>query len=242
MNGSQYLFDTRNITSSLGSNASTNFLVSSPNLSNSEGLSFFGVSDSYSGVANLWDRIENQVASNAAEQTGAASSTLPASEIAGTGGLATLGEVSIETGIAEASTVGASVAGPLGLALMVNQQLGQAVAQGMSSATETQIASDKTSNLLQHGLNVDLNANMIQANQEATRQNQETGAMIGSMFGPIGALIGHAIAGYVSASPSQFQTASSFNGPVDPTDTGIVATQSTSAMTGQSDMVDNVTS
>lgn len=242
-----YVFNTLDIgASTSGASDASRFLVSSPNLSNSMGLSFFGTSDSYPGIKNLWERSENQVEANAVE-TGYTSSmgtkvpgfvpegaeiisSTATEEIAEEGGILA-GEVAADIG-----------AGPAGIALLVNQQLGNAVTSAMSAATEDQINSDNTQNLSQHGMNVDLNAGMIKSNQEATRQNQESGASIGSMFGPLGALIGHSIAGVVSANPSLFQTAGSFLGPVNPTDTGIAMAQTTDAMTNNSTMVDNVTS
>lgn len=237
---SKYLFDTTTSTSLTVNNFDkTGFLVREPNLANSMGLSFFGTSNSYPSLVGTWSKIEDQVAANASTIGSAATST--ASETA-SAALGVGGTIAEETGVVAADAVAEGVAGPVGLALMANQQLGQAVASGMTSAEKTQSSKDLNQNLLQHGLNVDLNAQLIQSNQQATIQNQESGAFIGSMFGPIGALIGHAVAGVVSANPTSFLTANSFVGDVNPTDTGIVAAQSTAAATGQSTMQDNVTS
>lgn len=240
-----YVFNTLDLgASTSGVGDTSRFLVSSPNLSNSMGLSFFGTSDSYSSVKNMWERVEDQVATNAVETGSSASmgTKVPGFVPEGAEIVSSAAEEIAEEGGIVAGEVAADIgAGPAGIALLINQQLGSAVTSAMSAATEDQINSDNTSNLLQHGMNVDLNAGMIRSNQEATRQNQESGASIGAMFGPLGALIGHSIAGVVSANPSLFQTAGSFLGPVDPTDTGIALAQTTDAMTGSSDMVDNVT-
>lgn len=143
----------------------------------------------------------------------------------------------------EAVSAGESIAegsNPVGLALIVNQQLGQAVNSTMTQGTEQQITSDMVHNSQQNGLNVGLNSQLIRSTQEQTRSNQDLGGTIGSLFGPLGALIGHAIAGTVQPSPNLLNTANSFGGALNPSDTNVVDSASTASLSGQSNLVDNV--
>lgn len=128
-----------------------------------------------------------------------------------------------------------SAAGPLGLAFMVSQQLGQATNSVLTSSQESANTERFLANSTQHGLNVGLNANLIQAANDQTARSQSLWGSAGSLFGPIGALIGHAVAGTVSANPSLLQTSNSFQGAVNPQQSGIVASQST-VSPGQSTM------
>lgn len=123
---------------------------------------------------------------------------------------------------------------------MVNQQLGEVTSKAITTELQNQSSSDYAQNLNQHGLNVGLNASIIQAQQQNTIRNQELGGTIGSFFGPIGALIGHAVAGYASVNQDQLKTASSFQGMVNPQQEGIVASQSTAGDLGPQTQVDNV--
>lgn len=228
MNG-KYIFSTENLPYSKYGNADpTRFLVSVPNLSNNMGLSFFGTSDRYSGLAVDWQSIENKVASNSAKLAANTTSAVSSSV-----------SESVSTGTRVAESIGA---GGVGMAALVAQQIGGAIAQGQAAKTENQIQADRFQNLNQHGLNTQLNADLITSHQEATKNSQLTGGMIGSLFGPVGALIGSAAASVISANPNLFDTARGFGGGVNPTDTGISATMNTSGATGESTMVDNVTS
>lgn len=208
------------------------------NLANPLNLSFFGTSGFYSNLSSDWDRIERQVSENA---SGTISSAIPTTSVPeATSGLIT--ELPAEeTGLVEAGEIGAESSTPIGLALMVNQQLGSAVNQAMTSASSTQSNQDFVSNMQQHGLNVGIDAQLIRANQENTINRQDVGGSIGSLFGPLGALIGHSIAGVVSANPNLFYNSGSFSGAVNSSDLDIVASQSTQQVSGQSNLVDNVT-
>lgn len=146
-------------------------------------------------------------------------------------------ELPLEVGeVAEAA--GAST--PWGLAAIVNQQLGQATSQAITKGLQNQSTSDYASNINSHGLNVGLNASIIQSQQENTIRNQETGGLIGSFFGPIGALIGHAVAGYASQNMDQLKTAGSFDGMINPQQQNIVSSMTTTGDPGIQTQVDNV--
>jgi hypothetical protein len=142
-------------------------------------------------------------------------------------------------GLTEGEAI-ASASTPWTLAAIVNQQLGEVTSKAMTTGLQNQSASDYAQNIQQHGLNVGLNAGIIQSQQENTIRNQELGGSIGSFFGPIGALIGHAVAGYASVNQDQLKTAGSFDGMVNPQQSGIVASQTTAGDQGQQTQVDNV--
>lgn len=165
--------------------------------------------------------------------------TSSAEELVEASGEATA-EDAAELAVPSALEAGEAEAGPWGLAAIVSQQVGQATSSAIVSGLQNQSQSDYVQNLNQHGLNVGLNADIIRANQENTIRDQQTGGLIGSFFGPIGALIGHAVAGYASANPGALNTAGSFNGWVNPQQSNIVASQSTAGDPGTNTQVDNV--
>lgn len=158
--------------------------------------------------------------------------------IESTTGNSEIAEEAVE-GLTEGETI-ASASTPWTLAAIVNQQLGEVTSKAMTTGLQNQSATDYAQNIQQHGLNVGLNAGIIQSQQENTIRNQELGGSIGSFFGPIGALIGHAVAGYASVNQDQLKTAGSFQGMVDPLSSGIVASQTTAGDQGQTTQVDNV--
>lgn len=142
-------------------------------------------------------------------------------------------------GLTEGEAI-ASASTPWTLAAIVNQQLGEVTSRAITSGLQNQSSTDYAQNMQQHGLNVGLNASIIQSQQQNTIRNQEIGGSIGSFFGPIGALIGHAVAGYASVNQDQLKTAGSFEGMINPLQSGIVASQSTAGDLGQQTQVDNV--
>lgn len=142
--------------------------------------------------------------------------------------------------IPEAIAEGAEASTPWGLAAIVAQQAGSAVSSSIVSGLQNQQTADFSQNIQQHGLSTVLNADIIRSQQENTIRNQEVGGQIGSFFGPIGALIGHAVAGYASANSQQLATAGSFQGWVNPQQSNIVASAQTSNDNGVNTQIDNV--
>lgn len=142
--------------------------------------------------------------------------------------------------IPEAIAEGAEASTPWGLAAIVAQQVGNVTSNAITSGLQNQSSTDFAQNIQQHGLNTSLNADIIRSQQQNTIRNQEVGGQIGSFFGPLGALIGHAIAGFSVANQSQLATAGSFQGWVNPEQSNIVASAQTSNDNGQNTQVDNV--
>nr|WAL01501.1 hypothetical protein [Electric ant polycipivirus 2] len=186
-------------------------------------MSFFGVSDFYNSVRSDWNKTEAKVAANAIK--GSPSSAISTGSAAASAG--------VSTGLSAASA-------PLGMAAYVSQQIGQGITQIQSANTEQTIQDDYAKNQQAHGTNVGVNSNIIRSQAEAVRGRAEAGGMIGSLFGPIGALIGHAVGGAVSSNPDLLKTAVGTFGQVNPSDTGIANSASLAAPSGVSTLQDNV--
>nr|UXD80067.1 hypothetical protein [Lasius niger virus 1] len=148
-------------------------------------------------------------------------------------------DIPIETGIAEGAEI-ASAGTPWGLAALINQQVGQSVNSAITTGQENISSQDYMNNINQHGVNVSLNASLIQNQQQQTIKAGSAGGGIGSIFGPLGALIGHAVAGTVQANPDLFNTAASSSGWINPTDTTAANSASAASQSGNSTMQDNV--
>lgn len=151
-----------------------------------------------------------------------------------------LGEdIDIAEGIAEGSEV-AAAGTPWGLAAIVAQQAGSAINAAATAGQENISAQDHMSNLNQHGVNVSLNADIIQQHQQETIKADNAGGAIGSIFGPLGTVIGRAVAGTVSMNSNVLNTAGSSSGWINPTDTTAANSASSLDPSSQSTMVDNV--
>lgn len=248
MNGGNIQFSTLNIGAGSSRSNTQDLFSNVPNLSNPLNLSFFGVSDYYTGLTRTWDDVERRVAENSAAQKGEELTSIDnqrtteqelASGITSESAEEASEELTAEA--LEGEEVADIGAGPIGFALMANQQIGNAVSMGLEGSQNQISNQNYVANSSQHGLNVGLNASLIRSNQEAQIRSQTNGAFAGSMFGPLGALIGHAIGGVMASNPSILDTAASFQGAVNPSDTGIVASETTAAMTGESTMQDDIT-
>ncbi|BBM96512.2 hypothetical protein [Colobopsis shohki virus 1] len=139
-------------------------------------------------------------------------------------------------GIAEASEVAASDT-PIGIAALINQQVGQGLNQAMSASLQNQQSQDYISNISQHGVNVALSADIIRQSEQQTIDSKNAGGSLGSLLGPLGTVIGRAAAGAVQQNDDALKTDASFSGWVDPTDTNIANSASTVDPSGVSDMV-----
>lgn len=190
-------------------------------------LSFFGVSDYYNNIRNDWRKTE-ATASKAPVQ-GSSSST--SSPVASGSQLASAG---VSSGLS-------TISGPVGMAAYVSQQVGQGINSIQSANTTAQIAKDYAANSQAHGVNVGRNSDLIKQQQEAIRDKAFQGGSIGSLFGPIGALIGHAIGGLHESNPTLLNTAVSPGGQFNPSDTRVANSASSAAPSGISTLQDNVT-
>ncbi|UHR49691.1 MAG: hypothetical protein GuPV2_gp2 [Guiyang polycipivirus 2] len=145
----------------------------------------------------------------------------------------------ISKGIAEAVEVGESST-PFGIAAIVAQQLGSGLNQALNTSLTNQQSQDYLSNINQHGVNVSLNADLIKNAEQQDIDSKSAGGSIGSIVGPLGTLIGRSIAGDVQQAPGYLNTAGSFSGWVNPTDTSISQSASTASPSGDSTMIQSV--
>ena len=110
----------------------------------------------------------------------------------------------------------------------------------MTTQLTNRQTADYQQNINQHGVGIGLNADLIRQNQQQTISSKDSAGAIGSFFGPIGILIGRSLAGNNQPDQNVLKTDNSFEGRVDPTDTGIAGSASTTAASGVSSMVDTV--
>lgn len=189
-------------------------------------LNFFGVSDYYNNLRTDWTKIEAKSSENALK--GASPSNVQS----------TAGSQLASAGVSSGLS---TISGPVGLAAYISQQVGQGINSIQSAETGKQIQQDYAKNIQAHGVNVQQGADLVRGQQEAIREKAFQGGSIGSLFGPIGALIGHAIGGLHESNPDLLKTAVSSSGQINPYDTRISASASTAAPSGISTLIDNVT-
>lgn len=142
-----------------------------------------------------------------------------------------------ETGleVAEGST-------GVGLLAILNQQLGMATASAMEASQNSQVTADFQHNILQQGMGSTEQANLIKEQESSNVSKQTAFASIGSILGPLGSLVGQAIGQsvYQPQNPYDLNTANSFQGMINPQDTGVVQSLNTDMMTGETQQVENV--
>lgn len=171
------------------------------------------------GIRNLW---------SAQQSTQATASSLKTA-------------TNVGRGVAAGGTAALSFAsGPAGAIAAAMQALGEGVNAIQTSQTNTQISKDYAHNMSQNGVNTGIQAELMRTSQQNTNNYASAGGSIGALFGPLGALAGHAIGSALSNSSVDFRTANSFGGKTNPSDTGISASASTAGASGNSTLVDNV--
>lgn len=140
---------------------------------------------------------------------------------------------------AEAATT--SLAGPATIAMMVGQQLGSAVSSGVSNIEEQKVTNAMVYNSQLPGIGSGQQTSLIQSNMQQNVNSDRTAMNIGALVaGPLGALIGHAVASAYFSSPlssQSLETAYLFGGRVNPQDTGVAASLSTAAASGVTDQI-----
>ncbi|UXD80044.1 hypothetical protein [Linepithema humile polycipivirus 2] len=143
-------------------------------------------------------------------------------------------------GAPAATKAAGAAAGPVSMAAQLAQDTGKAIGQGLEARDNARSAADFAHNSAQYSVASRQNATAIRAHQQSSIANNATGAMIGSLFGPVGALAGHFAASLLNDNNRTVFNANSFNGGVDPTDRGIAQSGSTAAPSGNSVMRDTI--
>lgn len=206
-----------------------------------------------SGVEGLWRNIEAKSSANASALTQEApiSSEINSSNVSAMPAELSEGiEVSEETvesseaAIEATETAGEVLEGStgIGLAAILNQQLGQATTSALQAGVNSQINSDFVKNSLQQGIGAVEQANIIKGEEEINSNKISSISQIGSIIGPLGSLLGQAIGQsiYQPGNSYNLNTANSFNGMINPQDTGVVQSLNTDAATGDTQQVENV--
>lgn len=138
------------------------------------------------------------------------------------------------------SGIESSVTGPATIAMMASQQIGSGIASQFASSDEERVAEVSAQNSSVHGLNAGLNSSLVTSTGYANANNDRSLSSLGAtLMGPVGAIIGHAISAATTSPVSEdlLKNDNSFEGRVNPQDSGIVASQSTAAATGNDTLV-----
>lgn len=204
------------------------------------------------GIEGLWRNIENQTTKNAQSATQeiapAFADTTNVSEMSSElSGTAEATEELVEGPEAaiEATETGIEVAESstgIGIAAILNQQLGSATTSALSAQQSAQINSDFIQNSTRAGIGALQQAEIIKGEEEVNQSKTTALSQVGSIIGPLGSLIGQAVgqAVYQPSNPGSLNTAFGFDGRIDPQDTGVVQSLNTDAATGDTQQVENV--
>ena len=129
---------------------------------------------------------------------------------------------------------------PVAMAAQAAQQIGQGIGSSLKANDESKMNMDYQKNSQVASVANSQNASLIRNAQQDTINKNYNAAMIGSMFGPLGALAGHFVSSLVNSQDRPVFGVGSFSGSVDPTDSGINRSLNTSAPSGNSEMMDSI--
>lgn len=146
----------------------------------------------------------------------------------------------VTTGVAQTAE-GIASATPVGMIALINSMLGDATAAGINASNQNQISKNYISNSMAKGSQSGFQAGLIKESEMAHANITNAGAKIGGIAGPLGAWFGSLIANAIQDSTpkdayNDFKTGYSFDGKVNPQDTGLVASGTTSGLSGESNM------
>lgn len=115
-------------------------------------------------------------------------------------------------------------------------------AQGIKNAhDQEQINMDYERNSMQKGIHASQQADMIKSQQQTQSNLENAYGAAGSIFGPVGAIIGNLIGNAQSNKTDPYmKTAYSNQGKVNPQDTGVVNTSSSMGTTGETQQINNL--
>lgn len=143
------------------------------------------------------------------------------------------------TGLASAGMMASGVGAPVALAMQLSQAVGSAVHSGLNTSTQNKIGQDFIHNQQQWAIGGSKAAESVQASQQQRLAAANTGASIGSIFGPLGALAGWYIGSSTGPSSKDSYQVGSFKGSVSASDSGASRAVSSDALTGQTTMQDS---
>jgi len=146
----------------------------------------------------------------------------------------------ITTGVVQTAE-GVAAATPVGLIALLNSMAGDATAAGIHASNMSGITKYFISNSTQPGSSSAFQAQLIRERDTAHANIANAGGKIGGIAGPLGAWFGTLIANAIQdSSPkddyNDFKTGYSFEGRVNPQDTGLVGSNTTGNLSGESNM------
>lgn len=135
---------------------------------------------------------------------------------------------------------------PWGAIALLNSMLGDAASAGIDASNRSTIQKDFQENSMKPGSQSQFQAHLIQNKQNIHANNELAGSRIGGVFGPLGAWFGSLLANAIQDSApkdtyNDFKTGYTFDGKFNPQDTGAVNSGTTAALSGETNMQDNIT-
>lgn len=168
--------------------------------------------------------------------------SLPSAEKAAQGITSTTG---VEAGVGAVSSIrsmalSAGGMAPVAAAAQAAQQIGQGIGSTFKVNDESKANQDFVKNSQVASVGNSANASLIRNVQQDTINKNYNAAMIGSLFGPLGALAGHFVSSLANSQETPTLNVGSFGQGVDPADSGINRSLNTTAATGKSEMTDSI--
>lgn len=147
-----------------------------------------------------------------------------------------VGAVSAGRSLALTAAGGPGVA----MAAQAAQQVGQGIGNTLKANDESKSMKDFAKNSQIASVGNSQSAALIRNAQQDTINKNYNASMIGSLFGPLGALAGHFVSSLVNQQETPVFGVNSFHGEIDPTDSGINRSLNSAAASGKSEMVDSI--
>lgn len=208
-------------------------LYTSPQKTNTQGLGYTSSQVSEASTSFVTPARTSELASAATRETA----------LNRTSNLASSTEA-VVGGVQAAEGVASLIPGP-GTLMLINSLAGDATASAINAGEKNTIANDYLHNVKQSGTQSNYQASLIQQMEQARSNANLAGGKIGGLFGPLGAFFGHMLASAIqdnnpNAIYDDYKTSYSFDGRVNPQDTGLVSSSNSDMMTGQTNMQQNV--
>lgn len=131
---------------------------------------------------------------------------------------------------------------PIALAMQVSQAIGEGIQASLNTSAQNTIGRDYQSNLQSWSIGGNKAAESTNVMQQQQLASANSGAAFGSIFGPVGALVGWWAGMQSSSAPSAYNAyqVGSFGGGVSASDSGVAPSVNSDAITGNSTMENNL--
>lgn len=148
---------------------------------------------------------------------------------------AQLASAAVGTGLAMSG-----VGTPVALAMQASQAVGSAVHGALLTDAQNSSGADYRANQNAWALGGNRAADNLYSSQQQRIANANSGASLGSLFGPIGALAGWFLGMQHSSQPGSEYKVGSFGGSVSASDSGVARSMNSDTATGQSTLQDTL--